>query len=101
MTLAAAVIRAFAGEGNFDELCRTSPHLRSQLVIEVNQAGHLTQCLSQLPKHQLVCFPEINLEEMKFDRNSIDLLIHSDTLDASVNELKEEKSIVRQLIENS
>ena len=81
MTLAASLIQAFGLDGTLQEVCRDSPRLRAQVCIEVNQAGSLTPYLSILPRHQLVCFPEINLEEMKFDSDSIDLIVHSDTLE--------------------
>jgi SAM-dependent methyltransferase len=81
MTLAAAVVRAFRLDGSFQELCRTSPQLRAQVFVEVNQAGSLTASLSLLPKHQLVCFPEVDLEDLKFDSDSVDVIIHSDTLE--------------------
>ncbi len=81
MTLAAAVTRAFGFTGNFADFCRGNPQIRASTVIEVNPAGTLSQWLEVLPRHELYCFPQLDLQRMRFETNSIDVIIHSDTLE--------------------
>jgi SAM-dependent methyltransferase len=81
MTLAAAVTRAFGFPGNFADFCREDPQIRASSVIEVNPAGTLSHLLEILPQHELYCFPQIDLQRMTFENDSIDVIIHSDTLE--------------------
>ena len=50
-------------------------------VIEVNAAGTLTPYLQLLPRHALHAFPEIDLQSLNFADDSIEVIIHSDTLE--------------------
>jgi SAM-dependent methyltransferase len=81
MTLAAAVTKAFGFDGSFKDFCDTDSLIRSLIVIEINAAGNLTPFLQQLPKHELHSFPEIDMQRMSFGDASIDVIIHSDTLE--------------------
>lgn len=81
MTLAEAVLRAFDFSGNFSEFCRTERQVRERTVIEVNAAGTLSPYLQCLPGHSLHCFPRLDLQRMSFSDDSVDILIHSDTLE--------------------
>lgn len=81
MTLAAAVTKAFGFDGSFKDFCGTDSVIRQLNVIEVNPAGNLTPFLRQLPKHALHSFPQIDLQRMSFASASIDIIIHSDTLE--------------------
>jgi SAM-dependent methyltransferase len=81
MTLAAAVVRAFGFAGSFEDFCCGNSRVRALSVIEVNAAGTLTPYLQRLPRHTLCGFPEIDLQCMNFADDSIDVIIHSDTLE--------------------
>lgn len=81
MTLAAAVTAAFRFGGSFEDFCRTDAAIRQLSVIEVNPAGTLTPFLKLLPRHVLHCFPQIDMQRMNFESGSIDVMIHSDTLE--------------------
>lgn len=81
MTLASAVMNAFSFDGTFRDFCRTSEPVRRLTVLEVNSAKHLTPFLQELPRHQLRSFPHIDLQQMDYEDASIDLIIHSDTLE--------------------
>ena len=81
MTLAAAVTRAFGFNGNFEDFCRSNAQIRALSVIEVNAAGTLSRYLEILPRHALHCFPQLDLQQMRFENDSIDVMIHSDTLE--------------------
>jgi len=81
MTLAAAVTRAFAFEGCFKDFCTMNTEIRQLAVVEINPAGNLTPFLQLLPMHALHSSPELDLQRLNFQAASIDLLIHSDTLE--------------------
>jgi len=81
MTLAAAVTSAFDFRGSFKGFCRTDPRIRQLTVIEINPAGNLSPFLKLLPKHALHSFPQLDMQRMSFADASIDLIIHSDTLE--------------------
>lgn len=81
MTLAAAITSAFGFRGSLEEFFRNEAPIRNLVVIEINPAGNLTQFLRILPKHQLHCFPQFDMQRTNFTDESIDLLVHSDTLE--------------------
>ena len=81
MTLAAAVTREFGFAGTLDDFCRSNPGIRALRVVEVNPAGTLSRYLQVLPRYELHCFPELDLQQMSFEDGSLDAIIHSDTLE--------------------
>jgi len=81
MTLAAAMTGAFGFGGSLKDFCCTDPTIRRLTVIEINPAGNLSAFLQVLPKHSLYSFPELDMRQMSFADASIDLIIHSDTLE--------------------
>ncbi len=98
MTLAAAVTRTFGFSGSLEDFCRNDPAIRALWVMEVNPAGTLSRSLELLPRYQLQCFPELDLQEMVFEDSSIDVIIHSDTLEHVPNSrtaLKESRRVLK------
>jgi SAM-dependent methyltransferase len=81
MTLAAAITKTFGFEGSFKMFCSNNVRIRDSIVIEINAAGELSRFLKLLPKSKQYCFPEIDLQRMDFTTESIDVIIHSDTLE--------------------
>jgi SAM-dependent methyltransferase len=81
MTLAAAVTSAFGFSGTFEDFCRNHPGIRELTVVEINAAKNLSRFLQALPKHALHSFPQIDMQRMNFADSSIDVIIHSDTLE--------------------
>jgi len=81
MTLAAAVTNAFGFGGSFKEFCLTDPTIRESVVLEINAAGELSPFLQLLPKHSQHSFPDVDMQRMNFESASIDVIIHSDTLE--------------------
>jgi SAM-dependent methyltransferase len=81
MTLAAAVTRAFGFPGSFKDFCRNDPGIRQLTVIEINPAKNLSPFLQVLPKHALHSFPQLDMQRMSFEDLSIDVILHSDTLE--------------------
>jgi SAM-dependent methyltransferase len=81
MTLAAAVTSAFGFSGTFENFCRNDAGIRELTVLEINPAKNLSRFLQMLPKHALHSFPELDMQRMSFADSSIDVIIHSDTLE--------------------
>ncbi|MGC1976104.1 MAG: class I SAM-dependent methyltransferase [Candidatus Sulfotelmatobacter sp.] len=50
-------------------------------VLEINEAGQLTQFLSKLPSHSVARYPEIDMTRMPYSQGSYDLVVHSDSLE--------------------
>jgi SAM-dependent methyltransferase len=81
MTLAAAITRAFGFRGSLEDFCRSDSRIRVLRVIEVNPSGTLFRYLELLPQYQLHSFPQLDLQRMSFEDSSVDVMIHSDTLE--------------------
>ena len=81
MTLAAAVTKAFRFTGSFQDFCRENSGIRQKIVLEVNAAGALSPFLRLLPRHTQRSFPQLDMQRMNFEDASIDVVIHSDTLE--------------------
>jgi SAM-dependent methyltransferase len=81
LTLAAAVTKAFGYAGSFDDLCRNDAGIRQLTVIEINAAKNLAPFLQALPKYAQHSFPQLDMQRMSFADASIDVIIHSDTLE--------------------
>jgi SAM-dependent methyltransferase len=81
MTLAASMNRAFDHTGTLQELCASDPGFRRLTLVEINPAGGLTPTLKLLPNHLLRAFPEFDMQRIKFADDSIDIILHSDTLE--------------------
>lgn len=81
MTLAAAMTRAFGFAGTLKNFCGDDPGIRQLTVIEINPAKNLTPFLQALPKHALHSFPQLDMQQMSFADSSIDVILHSDTLE--------------------
>ena len=81
MTLAAAMTRAFGFDGSLKDFCRNHPGIRQLTVIEINPAKNLSPFLQALPKHALHSFPQLDMQQMSFSDSSIDIILHSDTLE--------------------
>lgn len=50
-------------------------------ILEINEAGHLTPILKDLPGHTLANYPDVDMQAMPYPDASFDLVIHSDTLE--------------------
>jgi SAM-dependent methyltransferase len=81
MTLAAAITGAFGFSGTFEDFCRNHSGIRQLTVVEINPAKNLSRFLQALPKHALHSYPQLDMQRMSFADSSIDVIIHSDTLE--------------------
>jgi SAM-dependent methyltransferase len=80
MALALAICRCYGHEGTFSQFVEASRN-RGLRVLEVNEAGNLTQFLSKLPGHIIGRFPKLDMTRMPYSEGSFDLVVHSDTLE--------------------
>jgi SAM-dependent methyltransferase len=80
MALALALMSGFQFSGTFSEFVRQSEvqHLK---LLEVNEAGSLTQFLSALPGHVLNSYPEADIMALPFKDSTFGVVCHSDTLE--------------------
>ncbi len=76
--LASAVLAWLGFAGTLEQLVGSTPSLR---VLEVNEAGNLTQFLGRVDGHVIVTFPEVDMQALPFADGSFDLVVHSDTLE--------------------
>ncbi len=98
MTLAASITRAFGFTGSLKNFCRDDDRIRQLTVIEINPAKNLSPVLQTLPKHELHSFPQLDMQQMSFADSSIDIILHSDTLEHVPNPkaaLKESERVLK------
>ena len=79
-SMASALMRSFRFSGIFAEFVQQA-ELQSLQLLEINEAGSLTQFLSRLPGHSLGSYPEIDMMALPFETSSLDIVCHSDTLE--------------------
>ncbi len=80
MALGLAICRCFGFAGPFDQFVRKREHHRLR-VLEVNEAGQLTQFLREMPRYTLARYPDVDMTRMPYGDGSYDLVVHSDTLE--------------------
>lgn len=86
MLLAKSVMRHFSYDGFFSDMVKKKNWLfgakwQTKTFLEINKAGLLHCYLSQLKCHKLLEYPEIDITDISIDDNSVDCIIHSDTLE--------------------
>lgn len=81
MTLASAILKELNIKETFIAACAGNMALKDLRVLEINEAGSLSNYLSQLPKHQLASYPQHDMQNLTFLDSSFDIVIHSDTLE--------------------
>lgn len=97
MALANAILKSYDFKGTFIEFCDSFSQ-RELRVLEINQAGTLTQHLMNLPEHKLIAYPEYDMRDLNIDADSFDLVIHSDTLehiDSPVRAMEECRRVLK------
>jgi SAM-dependent methyltransferase len=80
MALALAICRCYGHSGTLAQFVANKSN-RGLRVLEINEAGGLTQFLSILPKHCIGRYPELDMMQMPFADAVYDLVVHSDTLE--------------------
>lgn len=85
MSLSAAILKEFKFQGTLKQFCESTSGVRT---IEINTAGNLTPFLAKLPSHRLIEFPQFDMQNLDLDSESVDLIIHSDTLEHVPNPVR-------------
>jgi SAM-dependent methyltransferase len=78
MALSVAIMREFGFQGTLDKFCQSSIKLD---ILEINTAGNLTSFFNKLPSHKLIEYPQFDMLNLDIESESVDLVIHSDTLE--------------------
>lgn len=78
MALATAILREYRFQGTLSKFCEVRTEMA---VCEINRAGGLTPFFNKLPSHKLVEYPQYDMLDLKIDSESVDLVVHSDTLE--------------------
>jgi len=58
-----------------------SPAAQNLRVLEINQAGDLSEVLARLPGRVLASYPDVDIHAMPYADDSFDLVAHSDTIE--------------------
>jgi len=80
MALAHGMMRAAGFAGTFRDYVRTRS-IKTARVLEVNEAGQITQFLRPLRGHTLGRYPDIDIQKLPYRDAAFDVVIHSDTLE--------------------
>jgi SAM-dependent methyltransferase len=80
MALGRAVMACFGFAGLFCDFVQGEA-AQPLHVLEINEANQLTPYLKQLPHHQLVQYPDVDMMQLPFPDDVFDLVVHSDTLE--------------------
>lgn len=81
MALASWLLHFSGLQCPLSEAVENSGFLNELSILEVNEAGQLTQFLRRLGHHELGVYPELDVQDMHYDDESFDIVIHSDTLE--------------------
>ena len=80
MTLAFAIMKVYGYKGFFKDFVKEKEisHLN---ILEINEAGSLTQFVSNLQGHTIKKYPEIDMMNINYPDMHFDIIIHSDVLE--------------------
>lgn len=81
MTLASAILRHLDLPPPLAFHCQHNARFRKLRVLEINEAGSLTQFFRHLPLHFLATYPRFDLQNLRLPDNEFHLVVHSDTLE--------------------
>lgn len=80
MALAFGMMKYENYNGLFQNFVHTRKILHSH-ILEVNKAGNLTQFFYHLRNHNLVEYPNVDIQDLPYNDSSYDIVLHSDTLE--------------------
>jgi ubiquinone/menaquinone biosynthesis C-methylase UbiE len=75
-------------------------HRKDLVVLEINTAGNLTNFLQKFPLHRLIEYPKFDMQDLSIKSESIDLIVHSDTLEHIPNPVRALSECCRVLRSN-
>jgi len=85
IALARCILAQFGSEHIPLKELASAAEAKEVSVLEINEAGSLTQYLSTFPNYRFAAYPEADMHALPFETGSIDLLVHSDTLEHIAN----------------
>jgi SAM-dependent methyltransferase len=80
IALARSILSARSHKGSFRSFV-LSPRTWLIQTLEINPAGTLTKYLARMPRRTLAVYPEVDMQQLPYESNRFDLVIHSDTLE--------------------
>lgn len=80
MTLAKSMMNYYSFKGIFRDFCYSS-YGRGLKILEINEAGNLHSILKLFQKYYFAEYPFIDIQSLPYGNNSMDLVVHSDTLE--------------------
>ena len=80
MAIAYGIMRFEKYQGLFIDFIKKRKIKRKQ-ILEINNAGWLTQYLEKLPRHTFCSYPEVDIQNLPYQDASYDIVVHSDTLE--------------------
>lgn len=78
MGLSAAILREFQFHGTLDRFCESFSDIK---ILEINTTGNLTPFFNKMASHRLIEYPQFDMLNLDIESESVDLVIHSDTLE--------------------
>ncbi len=80
IALGNALRRVFCTRQTLADFVRSEAASRFR-VLEINEAGNLSEVLAQMPQHRLVRYPDVDMLDLPYEDGSFDIVVHSDTLE--------------------
>ena len=96
MTLADCIVKFFHSRDSFQDFAQKF----DKKILEINQAGNLSPFLSMMKDHTLLEYPDIDMQNILFEDDSFDVVVHSDTLEHVPNSLRALEECYRILKSN-
>ena len=78
MGLSVAILRELQFQGTLNEFCESAIKID---ILEINTAGNLTPFFKKLASHRLIEYPQFDMLDLNIESNSVNLVVHSDTLE--------------------
>lgn len=97
-TLAAALLDYFGFTGTLRKFCTSSRQARSQRLLELNEAGSLSSCLTHFRRHALARYPDVDMQALPYPSESWEIVLHSDVLEHVPNPLLGLRECYRVLV---
>ena len=80
LALADAILKSYSFSGTLAQFVESNLG-KTLKVLEINEAGNLSPFLQRLPYHRLVRYPKFDMLNLEIESDSIELIVHSDTLE--------------------
>lgn len=78
MSLSVGILKEFEFQGTLNQFCESMSDIK---ILEINTAGSLTPFFRKLPSHRLIEYPQFDMQNLDIESESVDLVVHSDTLE--------------------